>query len=186
MSGCAFLAASANRIALSRKWWSPKASRGPALIVSVHVSVGSVGEIIGVHLWPEQSEQGTLSWLNSISDWSELLATICGVVTATGSYVDDPEKIGITVAAITGTIDVIATGISVLGGELVPSPFLPARHVSLMPLLISGAKAPRAIVRVEANHNTSYYSTYRTRTARGMNLSKLFDHFLLGLSGSPF
>lgn len=96
------------------------------MIISVLVSVGSVGKIIGIHLWPERSEQGTLDWLNSISDWSELLATVCGVVTAAGAYVDDPQKIGITVAAITGTIDVIATGISVLSGELVPSPFLVA------------------------------------------------------------
>ena len=107
------------------------------MIVSILESVGSFGEIIGVHLWPEKSEHGTLPWLNSLSNWSELLATTCGVVTASGAYADDPEKIGMTVAAITGTIDVLATGVSMLGGELVPSPFLPARHVSLMPLLIS-------------------------------------------------
>ena len=92
MSACAFAAASANQIALSQDWWSSKASRGPALVVSFLVSVGSFGEIIGVHLWPEKSEHGTLPWLNSLSDWSELLATTCGVVTASGAYADDPEK----------------------------------------------------------------------------------------------
>ena len=106
------------------------------MVVAFLVSVGSFGEIIGVHLWPEKSEHGTLPWLNSLSNWSELLATTCGVVTASGAYADDPEKIGMTVAAITGTIDVLATGVGVLGGELVSSPFLPAQHVSLIPLLI--------------------------------------------------
>ena len=95
-------------------------------MVSILVSVGSFGEIIGVHLWPEKSEQGTLSWLNSISDWSELLATTCGVVTAAGSYADDPDGIGKTVAVITGPTDVVATSISLFGGELVNihGPFL--------------------------------------------------------------
>ena len=115
-------------------------------MVSFLSSVGSFGEIIGVHLVPEKGKNSTVSWLSSISDWSELLATVCGVVTAAGAWVDDPDGIGITVAVISGTTDVIATTVSLVGGELVPSPFLPARHVSLMPLLIS----------VEANHNTSY------------------------------
>ena len=114
------------------------------MVVSFLSSVGSFGEIIGVHLVPEKGEHSTVSWLNSLSDWSELLATVCGVVTAAGAWVDDPDGVGITVALIAGTTDVLATTVSLVGGELVPSPFLRCPFSS------------RAIVRVEANHNTSY------------------------------
>lgn len=94
-------------------------------MVSILSSVGSVGEIIGVHLKPEKIH-GTLSWLSTISDISELFATLCGVVTSTGSYVDDKDGKAKVVAACTGVGDAMFTLTSVIGGVLVPSPFLTA------------------------------------------------------------
>ena len=122
-SGSAFLAASFNRIAVSRDWVSLKASKGISLVVSVLVSVGSFGEVIGVHLVPDAGEHTNVSTLSSISDYTELVATTCGVVTAIGSSVGGKGKI---VAMASGTFDGIFTLISVIGGELVPSPFVTA------------------------------------------------------------
>ena len=188
MSFGAFAVASGNLIALSRGWVSSVGSRGPALVVSILSSVGSFGEIIGVHLKPEKIH-GTLSWLSTISDYSELFATSCGVVTSTGSYVDDKDGKAKTVATFTAVGDVIWTTISVIGGELVPSHFLPARPVSLMPLLISGAKVSRVIIRVEADHYTSSYNSRRprrVRRARGMNMTEFIDLLCLVIQDSHF
>ena len=188
MSFGAFAVASGNLIALSRGWVSSVGSRGPALVVSILSSVGSFGEIIGVHLKPEKIH-GTLSWLSTISDYSELFATSCGVVTSTGSYVDDKDGKAKTVATFTAVGDVIWTTISVIGGELVPSHFLPARPVSLMPLLISGAKVSRVIIRVEADHYTSFNNSCRprrVRRARGMNMTEFIDLLCLVIQNSHF
>ncbi|KAL8823007.1 MAG: hypothetical protein Q9191_006270, partial [Dirinaria sp. TL-2023a] len=110
-SGSAFLAASFNRIAIPRGWVSAKSSKGVSLAVSVLVSVGSYGEVIGVHLVPESGEQTTTFTVSSISDYTELVATTCGVVTALGSFAGGQGKV---VAMASGTFDGIFTVLSLI------------------------------------------------------------------------
>ena len=157
-SGCAFLAAGANRISFSL-FKKPKEGEeeneeekeeaakdaakkkkiraGVSLAVSVFVSVGTFGEVIGLHLVPDADEHSNVSTLRNISDYVELLATTCGIVTSLGAFVGGE---GLKVAVAAGTCDAILTTISVFGGELVPSPFLTTRHVLIIPLLISEVK----------------------------------------------
>ena len=144
-SGCAFLAASANRISFSmsknRKEGEEeeneeekeeaakklkKMRAGVSLAVSVFVSIGSFGEVIGLHLVPDADEHSNVSTLRNISDYVELMATTCGIVTSLGAFVGGE---GLKVAVAAGTCDSILTTISVFGGALVPSPFLTTRHV---------------------------------------------------------
>lgn len=166
-SGSAFTAASFNRWGITRK---SKASKGVSLAVSVLISVGTFGEVIGLHLVPDADENSNVSTLRNISDYVELLATTCGVVTSIGSFVGGE---GLKVAVAAGTCDTIFTLISVVGGELVPSLFLTARHISMIPLLISGAKASRTTVRVGANHDSRYCGSYQPkRRAQGMRMSE--------------
>ena len=136
-SGCAFLAASANRISFSmfknRKEGEEeneeekeeaakkikKMRAGVSLAVSVFVSIGTFGEVIGLHLVPDADEHSNVSTLRNISDYVELMATTCGIVTSLGAFVGGE---GLKVAVAAGTCDAILTTISVFGGELVPSP----------------------------------------------------------------
>ncbi|KAL8835441.1 MAG: hypothetical protein Q9170_003318 [Blastenia crenularia] len=143
-NGSAFLAASFNRIAIPRKWVSPKASKGVSLVVSVLVSVGSYGEVIGVHLVPDAGEHTNVSTLSSVSDYTELAGTTCGLVTAFGSFAGGQGKV---VAMATGTFDGIFTLVSLItethprtkqkrkGSTPLPFKYRPRRDRSIQPAL---------------------------------------------------
>ena len=60
--------------------------------------------------------------MSTIFDYSELFATSCGVVTSTGSYVDNKDGKARTIATFTALRNVIWTTISVIGGEFSPVP----------------------------------------------------------------
>lgn len=111
-NGCACFLAGYDIISIKDQRNLPATEKGISLAISVLVSVGSFGEIIGVHLVPDGG--GQAGSLGTTSDCIELGSTTFGLVTAFGAFAGGHGRI---VAMAAGTFDGILTLLSLINGK---------------------------------------------------------------------